>query len=51
LQSSEDGSVTIYLGHNKPGSAPASNWLPTPSRPFELTLQMYAPKAAIQNGS
>lgn len=50
LQTDEDGSVTLYLSHEKPEGVPLSNWLPLPEEKFALTLRMYAPKEAIVKG-
>ncbi|MGB5812053.1 MAG: DUF1254 domain-containing protein [Polyangiales bacterium] len=42
----EDGSLTIYIQHESPGSTKESNWLPAPAGPFSLQFRMYLPKSA-----
>jgi hypothetical protein len=56
LAKNADGSLTMWFGPTLPASAPASNWIPTPSTAyystlyntqvstaFQLTLRMYYP--------
>ena len=38
-----DGSITIYLQHERPASDKVPNWLPTPQGPFRLSLRLYVP--------
>jgi hypothetical protein len=45
-----DGSVTIYIQHESPGSDKESNWLPAPDGPFALALRIYWPEQAILDG-
>lgn len=48
----EDGSLTMYIQHERPESdAAAANWLPAPDEPFYLTLRIYHPKEAALDGS
>ena len=52
LQYGEDGSVTIYMQKDSPGSDKESNWLPTPQTgPFRPIMRMYQPGPAILDGS
>jgi hypothetical protein len=45
-----DGSVDILLQSTPPSSL-QSNWLPTPAKPFTLTLRLYWPAPAVLDGS
>ncbi len=43
-----DGSLTLYLGADKPANAPESNWIPTPKGTgYSLTFRFYRPKGAV----
>jgi hypothetical protein len=44
LQRNPDGSLDIYVQHSPPAGH-ASNWLPSPTGRFEVTLRLYGPKA------
>ena len=39
----EDGSLTIYIQNENPGSDKEANWLPAPAGKFHLMLRMYWP--------
>lgn len=39
----EDGSLTIYIQNENPGSDKEANWLPAPTGKFHLMLRMYWP--------
>ncbi len=43
LRHGKDGSLTIYIQHQSPGSEKAGNWLPAPDGAFSLQLRMYLP--------
>lgn len=43
LKRSADGSFTIHIQHDNPGTDKAANWLPAPAGPFYLVLRNYAP--------
>jgi hypothetical protein len=45
-----DGSLTLYIQNENPGSDRESNWLPTPKGPFNLTMRLYAPKSEALTG-
>jgi hypothetical protein len=45
-----DGSLDLYLQHDHPGPARASNWLPAPRGPLGVTMRLYAPAAAALDG-
>jgi uncharacterized protein (TIGR03000 family) len=44
LKENEDGSVTLYLQNESPGTEKESNWLPAPKGKFVLMLRLYWPK-------
>jgi hypothetical protein len=43
VERGRDGGVAIPIQLAPPSGAPESNWLPAPSRPFQLVLRLYAP--------
>lgn len=46
LHYDDDGSLTIYIQHERPVDDKLSNWLPAPEGPFTLALRMYLPDTA-----
>lgn len=50
LVKNADGSLDLYVQHDDPGQAADANWLPAPSGPFNLTMRIYAPTAAVLYG-
>lgn len=51
LKFNNDGSLDIYLQHDRPGADKESNWLPTPqSGAISPTLRLYAPKDEVIDG-
>ena len=44
LKYAEDGSLTVTLQHESPGTEAESNWLPAPDGPFSLQARLYWPK-------
>ncbi|WP_323781826.1 DUF1254 domain-containing protein [Leisingera sp.] len=46
-----DGSLTIYIQHDKPSAGKVSNWLPAPKGPFWVPMRLYWPKESALNGS
>lgn len=51
LKSDPDGGVTLHIQHASPGPDRESNWLPSPSGPFCISLRLYWPKVDALNGS
>jgi hypothetical protein len=47
---SPDGSLDLYFQNESPGADKETNWLPAPKGPFNLTMRLYAPKAAALTG-
>lgn len=52
LKYNADGSLDIYIQAGSPGADNEANWLPCPpSDPFNLTIRVYQPEAALLDGS
>ena len=52
LKAAPDGSLTIYIQPDSPGPDKEANWLPAPAKgPLGVTMRLYAPSAAIVEGS
>lgn len=49
LVTNPDGSISIYLATELPSGVPAANWLPIPSRNFNLMLRVYGPQGSVAN--
>jgi hypothetical protein len=47
----EDGSLTLSVQKDSPGTDLESNWLPAPNGPFYLMLRNYLPKPELFNGT
>jgi hypothetical protein len=45
-----DGSLTLYIEHQRPEGAPEGNWLPSPEGAFNVALRTYLPQEAIVKG-
>lgn len=50
LKHNPDGSLDIWIGHESPGAARESNWLPAPAGPFALFMRTYLPKPELLDG-
>ena len=46
----EDGSLTIYIQHEKPEGDKAANWLPAPAEPFYMAMRIYGPDKRVLSG-
>ncbi|MQM30122.1 MAG: hypothetical protein CRU78_06100 [Candidatus Accumulibacter phosphatis] len=44
LKKAADGSITIYVQKDSPGTEKESNWLPAPDGPMFIVMRMYWPK-------
>lgn len=51
LKRNSDGSITLYLQHEKPSADKISNWLPAPKGDFWAALRLYWPKPEALNGT
>ena len=49
MQLNEDGSLDIYIQHERPDSG-ISNWLPAPREEFIVILRLYYPRDRFING-
>lgn len=50
LKRNPDGSLTLYIQKDSPGTDKESNWLPAPNGPIFLALRMYGPQARTLKG-
>lgn len=50
LQYGSDGSLTIYIQHERPDPERQPNWLPAPRGAFEMTIRTYWPKSEVNDG-
>jgi hypothetical protein len=50
LKKDPDGGITLSVQHESPGQRAETNWLPSPSGPFWITLRLYWPKAGALDG-
>jgi hypothetical protein len=50
LQKANDGSLTLYLQHDRPAGERAANWLPVPLGPISLVLRAYEPDVTLSEG-
>ncbi len=50
LKYNPDGSLTLYIQHQRPSADKVGNWLPAPEKEFALTLRAYGPSDALIKG-
>jgi hypothetical protein len=50
LRKGADGSLEIYIQHDRPEGARASNWLPAPKGPFFFVARFYGPRPELIEG-
>ena len=50
LKYDKDGSLTLFVGHESPGSDKESNWLPAPTGKYSFVARVYGPSEAAMNG-
>jgi hypothetical protein len=50
LKKNPDGSLTIYIQKESPGTDKESNWLPEPDGPIYLVMRLYWPKEEALKG-
>jgi hypothetical protein len=51
LKENGDGSLTLYVQHESPGTNKESNWLPVPKGQFNLVMRLYWPNKDIIDGA
>jgi len=51
LKFNSDGSLTLYIQHDRPEPDVESNWLPAPAGNFNIIMRLYWPKKEIIEGS
>ena len=51
LTTNADGSLDIWIGHERPGEGREANWLPAPAGPFALFMRAYLPKPELLEGA
>ena len=44
MKKNADGSLTIYIQKDSPGTDKESNWLPAPNGPIYMVMRLYWPK-------
>lgn len=50
LKWNDDGSLDLWIGHERPAHDRESNWLPAPAGPFALFMRGYLPKPELLDG-
>lgn len=50
LKYNGDGSLTLYIQHQRPAADKLANWLPAPEGEFAMTLRAYGPSPALIKG-
>ncbi|MCU0771395.1 MAG: DUF1254 domain-containing protein [Verrucomicrobia bacterium] len=50
FKTNPDGSLTLYVQNESPGTDREANWLPAPKGPFGLCMRIYGPKSDALTG-
>jgi hypothetical protein len=50
IEYDNNGGLTIYVGHESPGSNKESNWLPAPAGKYSFVVRVYGPSEAARAG-
>jgi hypothetical protein len=51
LKFNEDGTMDIFIQNEAPSKEKQSNWLPSPTGAFSVTMRLYWPKEEFLNGT
>ncbi len=51
LRYNRDGSLDIYIQHERPAGAKAANWLPAPPDGLNMMLRAYWPEQVLLDGT
>lgn len=51
LRFNDDGSLNLYVQHERPAERQVANWLPAPAGGFNMTMRLYWPKPAALAGT
>jgi hypothetical protein len=51
LRYNGDGSLDIYIQHERPAGTKAANWLPSPPDGLNMMLRAYWPEQALLDGT
>jgi hypothetical protein len=51
MRKNDDGSLTLYIQKDSPGTERESNWLPAPAGPIYLVMRLYRPEPPALDGS
>jgi hypothetical protein len=51
LVTNSDGSLDIYMAPEQPAGVPAANWLPVPTRAFNVMLRVYGPEGSVASAT
>jgi hypothetical protein len=51
LKKNDDGSLTLYIQKDRPEGDRVSNWLPSPTGAFNMTMRFYGPEPSVLDGT
>jgi len=51
LRFNGDGSLDLYLQHDRPAPELVPNWLPAPLGPLGVTMRLYGPRREVLDGA